>query len=1835
MRRLTLIFSLLLLLVVANAKTSTSSNGKETALSSLDLATDLWWTGNGDGSSWSDAGNWSTTDPTISTSAAISPPSPATNTYFVGASFPNPQNYTINISTLANCLSFDVSSLGSANSVTFAGAGTLNVYGSYTLTAGLNLNNTGEVVFRSSAVGQTITMAGNEIKGNFTFDGVGGEWTLQDDIQFTGINFGQLNIKNGSLITNNKSISVGKFISTSGNVTRKVDLGSSTLTIKHINFTVTGTFESFIADAATLNFQSSVPEVILNLNATDNDNSIIFKQLNSSAEIKILTGPDVQFKETNILHSNLKILSNVNFGILSMDLGQDITLYNRILTIDTLILNSACESFITIQNGSINFTSAPSFVENLWLFSVKAYVNSTPAAPYIIANNSRESGICQYWNITTNPNGRSLYWIGNANSSNWFDPTNWSLSSGGAPLSASDCYPTIIDNVFFDSNSFNADGQKLDITNTSYPNKEAWCNNMTWQGLDQNNIDWIGSSSLNLGGDLTLDPNMVKNIAYNQTINLWDGIEGRLDFQSGADNRRMKETKIYVNNYTYYIQVSDTIEVKTVQMRRNITGHLNLNGNVLHAQSFTHPGWVDMKDAHMILDGGLAVYYSFTKLDYNSNSHIYVTNNTQFRFSNNWFPSITFYGTLLDNSNLKVDGNLTMHKNTLFNSNLQVTDTLYLKAGQTYTFKGMSSTSSVDLGAITSIAQTCGEGMVIKSNNGSQVRLNMPPNGVNASYATISDINYYTGGSLQLAGNNNVDGGNNTNLNFGGSSAQSFYWRPKQSNGSFSGNWNDPGHWALSPSEQYGQQDPNGCIPSAIDNVIFDAASGDGAAHTINITESTLVNDMTWVEEGGANDVPFGMTLNIDNNFSVSGDISLSSKMAVLNTPASRVFLISTDTAFLDFRNIPLGQYLDFSNGVFILKSPINGSHVTLNSGVLDLNKNDCSFISFFSRNTSNRTFIIKDVNLTITGQRLTGAFSGSPKSSWATNPSSNLDLQSAGSTIKITSPLNDNYFYGGGLTFNKVDYAPWNGDINTIHVSGTNTFTEGLFISGASIFEHSFTTKVLDLTTNKNNVFPAGDTTYFLADGNLQKNGDLNQFLNLISSATGNLHYFTKANGGNVYVCNISVLDIKAIGVPFKTNDVSTYNGAAGSSANPPTGSSWNFNSNSSSAEIAMIDLLDIHANLGDSISVNYIISNNDTGPFKLTYLDENNNTVNSQILSSGNPTTNGDIQIGITNSASITITDFKYYDCPGTFLPGTIGDAVSLIKMPPVSTGIAIDGASEDYLLKNLNSYVYIMDGADRSNLASYNTRKTQVAINDFSATGDSDSLKLVTVNTSIDATELASNDGLNLKRHWTFSNTGADTDAKVKFFFTEGELQSLKTAANITVSDMDFLNLLSLNKYPAGSSPTATTGTSQQILSVGMASEVGSTIFFVESLINGFSGNYFLSSPVPCTIVALAPENGTVIADQTCVKNGWTYYYNNDNPNNALFAIEHTPVGGNTNPFTANVTLTVNENPTAASGIYKVVDNVNKEGNFSIGRYWNVAVTSGSLNGPVNVRFYYNDAELAIAQSQASDFANSTSPTLEISQPISFKTVGVSYTPALLTATSLSSGSVVEFPNLPPATEDGITYVQMEGITSFSGGGITYRVSPLPSPTLPVELTSFTSKVENCNGIIEWETASEKSFSHFLLERSTDAIQFTKIASIVAVGGVNTQAYSFIDEQLEGSSYYRLTMVDLDGKTEQSNVVFAQTDCEENNADVEVFPNPVSQSGMINVRYFTNQQIASITIFDIYGGIAKYVKIASNQGWNTESIDVSDLTAASYYILVESGNKVYKSAQFFKAN
>ena len=135
---------------------------------------------------------------------------------------------------------------------------------------------------------------------------------------------------------------------------------------------------------------------------------------------------------------------------------------------------------------------------------------------------------------------------------------------------------------------------------------------------------------------------------------------------------------------------------------------------------------------------------------------------------------------------------------------------------------------------------------------------------------------------------------------------------------------------------------------------------------------------------------------------------------------------------------------------------------------------------------------------------------------------------------------------------------------------------------------------------------------------------------------------------------------------------------------------------------------------------------------------------------------------------------------------------------------------------------------------------------------------------------------------------------------------------------------------------------------------------------------------------------------------------------------------------------------------------------------------------------------------------------------------------------------------------------------------------------------------------------------------MERGSDGRNFTKIATIAAKGNSNTAtSYDLVDPSpLKGVNYYRLKMVDIDGKFEYSQIIIIRIE-DGIQLVTKVAPNPFT--GKIDVYLtLTHNTPVDFRFIDINGRMVFSKSVKGLKGFNWFTINDLDKLPSAPYIL-----------------
>lgn len=414
-----------------------------------------------------------------------------------------------------------------------------------------------------------------------------------------------------------------------------------------------------------------------------------------------------------------------------------------------------------------------------------------------------------------------------------------------------------------------------------------------------------------------------------------------------------------------------------------------------------------------------------------------------------------------------------------------------------------------------------------------------------------------------------------------------------------------------------------------------------------------------------------------------------------------------------------------------------------------------------------------------------------------------------------------------------------------------------------------------------------------------------------------------------------------------------------------------------------------------------------------------------------------------------------------------------------------------------------------------------------------------------------------------------------------------------------------------------------------SVGCKTEASQTV----TVINAGSQVYLATNSTNQTNLVL-----------TCESNGWSYYADPSNTSRYLFAINWNPNGGvlgnASQKAAAQVTINVSQplssplygatlitGQTPAQSYYQAVDPASHQGTFVMRRYWNVDVGGGSLPEAVNIKFYFDPAEYNTIVNAATQWSLANGGYVE--GPKWFKTIAAtdglnnSFNPN----TDISpvqvepSGWVIPLTPATNGTENSVTYVQFDGIASFSGGTIAVGVGN--GSVLPVELIYFAGRKEQNTSQLYWATETEQNCAYFEVERSHDGISFENIGRVTGNGTTNERHdYIFTDEHpYSGNNYYRLRQVDYDNTSNYTHIINLKFGEDAEAFAVQVYPNPIESNMVINFQNAIEGDIR-LEVFDIQGRLLEQTTLTTSLKNGAIDFNTNSWAGGVYIVKITNG-------------
>jgi len=217
------------------------------------------------------------------------------------------------------------------------------------------------------------------------------------------------------------------------------------------------------------------------------------------------------------------------------------------------------------------------------------------------------------------------------------------------------------------------------------------------------------------------------------------------------------------------------------------------------------------------------------------------------------------------------------------------------------------------------------------------------------------------------------------------------------------------------------------------------------------------------------------------------------------------------------------------------------------------------------------------------------------------------------------------------------------------------------------------------------------------------------------------------------------------------------------------------------------------------------------------------------------------------------------------------------------------------------------------------------------------------------------------------------------------------------------------------------------------------------------------------------------------------------------------------------------------------------------------------------------------------------------------------------------STITGNITYIPGSNPLLGGANNVSQGNSLTGNDNSTTSLTVS---NP-VPITLSDFAIGANKCEAVLNWKTAFEQNFSRFEVEYSTDGRSFEKVGTVAGTNNLAGSDYQFVYNQGTTKSFYRLKMIDIDGKFLYSKTMSLSTNCL-GKQTITIHPNPVVENQKLSVIVNGYDNLLKGELFTVSGQLLATYTL--KEGTNT--IELNNRPMGTYSLRVSAGNQVAKS-------
>ena len=693
--------------------------------------------------------------------------------------------------------------------------------------------------------------------------------------------------------------------------------------------------------------------------------------------------------------------------------------------------------------------------------------------------------LCILTSFSISLSATDYYWVGGGG--NWSDLNHWVTTSGGSTLQAT--VPQSTDDVFFDANSGFTAGDNIVFIDKTI----IFCRNIDWTAAP-NSPEFTGDADKQwyVFGSVQFIPDM--NFSFS----------GEVHFQAFDMGHTITSAGQMFNQTVYFEGIGGEwtlLDDFTGTRIEHDQGTLRTNNQTVNLSDNFRSGGSDNIQLYLgtsVITCGSSFsvnHYSNSLFDSGTSTIILTNNNyTNIQGCGQTFYNVEFLGEGSISCSNQIFNEVTFHDNGNIHGD-NIFHTLNFSPGRIYELNQESTQTILPNGTLNASGTDCNEFVTIKTNGDEgQATINHSGSAIILDYVTL--LNSAATGGANFTINNGVDLGNNTGWMIIPPTSRDLYWVGGE------GNWMDVSHWSVNSGGTGGE-----CIPTAYDNVFFDANSGfvSGSMNIVNVDQEIIYcHDMTW---SGVQHIPTLQDNGSIQKIYIFGSLELDANM-INSYYGEFVFMADTQGETIRLNGQYLNQPVQFVGigGEWTFLDAFAASAIYHQQGILRTNNQTVNSPSFFSK--GNELYLGESV-ITVNSFSLDYDDSSLFDSGTSTIILESGSINGCGQTFYNVEFLEEGYLNCSDQIFNEVTFND-NGNI-----SGNNTFHTLNFSPG-----HTY-------------ILNAGSTQTITPLGNFNANGNGSFPIEFKSNQLGNQATLHK-DGDPVCLDFLFITDLAATGTGF-----------------------------------------------------------------------------------------------------------------------------------------------------------------------------------------------------------------------------------------------------------------------------------------------------------------------------------------------------------------------------------------------------------------------------------------------------------------------------------------------------------------------------------------------------------------------------------------------------------------------------------------------------------------------------------------------------------------------------